>query len=178
MIWQTFHAWATTTTKARGRCRDLGRLPATHSRSCPSSPSLPPRTKELLCLTLQTTALMTGGTKARGASSTFLSSLCRGERAAAGGTTAEGPGSHHRTFAHAVPAGEQNAERLPQRLPCPPLLPPDSHPHPAAFCPPFPASLQFPKISYNLLIQPIYVRPSPSLLSTASLHALGVQTPA
>jgi hypothetical protein len=66
-------------------------------------------------------------------------------------------------------------QSLPQRLPHPPLLPPDSHLHPAAFCPPFPASLQFPKISYNLLIHPIYVCPSPFLLSTASLHALGVQ---
>lgn len=66
-------------------------------------------------------------------------------------------------------------QSLPQRLPHPPLLPPDSHLHPAAFCPPFPASLQFPKISYNLLIHPIYVCPSPFLLSTASLHVLGVQ---
>lgn len=114
MVHQTFHAWGTTTTKDRGGCgrlRDIGRLPGPHSRSCPSNLSLPPRTKELPCLALQTTALMTGwgAPGLEGAPSTFFSLLCRGETATAGGTTAEGLGSHHRTFAHAVPAAEQNA---------------------------------------------------------------------
>lgn len=107
-----------------------------------------------------------------GAPSTFHSLLCRRESDSRRGHS-RGPWLPPQDLCTCCSGCR--AECLPQRLPCPPLLPPDSHPHPAAFCPPFPASLQFPKISYNLLIHPIYVCPSPFLLSTASLHALSIQ---